>query len=310
MPIRATWLVAGAGLALAAPGATAGPSVPATSHLIFTSNRDGDAHAYATDPAGRRLAALTVGTRDDSLFVVSRDGRHIAFRRSERRGFGVYVADGGGRHLARVGQGDPVGWSPNGSLLAFFFIGGSVVEPTGISVVGADGTGARKLVGGEGSYTEFDGWSPDGQELAYTVEAVDPSTGDIDTELRTVDLAGTEKVLSSQLGETWFSAAWAPSGHRLAYRRFADGGSQVAVVDADTGATSVVAKGSDAFGPPVWSPDGTKLLYSRGDAGANSLEVADLGTGATTQLVRTAYVDYEPTPAWAWSPAGDRVVWS
>jgi hypothetical protein len=75
-----------------------------------------------TDPAGRRFAALTVDSEDERDFVASRDGRHLAFRRT--RSGAVYVADGAGRHLRKVGEGFPVGWSPDGSLLAFFTQGG------------------------------------------------------------------------------------------------------------------------------------------------------------------------------------------
>lgn len=295
-----------AGAALAAPGAAA-PSQPTAaqaSHLLFASNRDGDGDAYATDPAGRRYAALTVDSEDERNFVPSQDGRHLAFRRT--RSGAVYVADGAGRHLRNVGEGFPVGWSPDGSRLAFLSQEGA--EASGIRVVNADGTGVRTLVDDGGSFTEFEGWSADGQELAFTIEAVDPETGDINSELRTVDLAGSQRLLHSHLGETWYSATWSPSSHELAYRRF-EPVSQIAVVDADSGTTSVAAT-ADGLGGPVWSPDGTKLLFSRGDgAGHYSLAVTELASGITSQLVSTGPIAYEQSASYSWSPAGNRVVW-
>jgi Tol biopolymer transport system component len=306
--MRTTTALVGLAFALLAPGATAHRDA-VESHLIFASNRDGATHAYAIDPYGRRFAALTVGRQEDRELVVSRDGRHIAFRRTEHGHDLIYVADGAGRHLARVGEGDPAGWSPDGSRLAFFSRGGSSREPMGLAVVDGNGKAKQTLVGGGGSFTEFEGWAPDGHELAYTIEAVQPATGDTATELRTVDLSGTQRLLWSQTGEIWYSASWAPDGRRLAYRRFANGQSEIAVADADSGSTTVVASG-DSFGPPVWSPDGTKLLYSRTGAATGSLDVVDLAAGTDSKLTSTAAIEYEPTAAWAWSPAGDRILWS
>ncbi len=277
------------------------PSAVQASHLLFASNRDGDGDAYATDPAGRRYAALTVDSDDERNFVPSHDGRHLAFRRT--RSGAVYVSDGAGHHVHKVGDGFPVGWSPDGSRLAFFSQEGA--EASGIRVVNADGTGARTLVDAGGSFTEFEGWSADGQELAFTLEAVDPDNGDPYSELRTVELAGSQRLLHSDFGETWYSATWSPSSHKLAFR--AD--FQIVVVDADSGAAKVVAN-AEFLGGPVWSPDGTKLLFSRGHgAGQNSLAVTDLAGGTTSQLVATVPIEYEQVASYSWSPAGDRVAW-
>lgn len=301
-------LALAAGIVLVAPSASARPAA-APSHLIFASNRDGDTDVYATDPGGRRLAALTVDSRNEADVVASPDGRHIAFRRDARHDSFTYVTDGAGRHLARVGEGFPAGWSPDGSRLAFFSGGGPSAEASGLSVADADGTGVKRLLTNDGTLTQFEGWSADGNELAFTMEVVEPATGDIASELRTVDLSGTQRLLWSQLGEAWLSASWSPHGHQLAYRRVTGGEWQIAVVDADSGTTSVVARGKE-LGPPVWSPDGTKLLYSRTDGPSGTLDVADLASGAISTLASTAAVPFEATAAWAWSPTGNRVLWS
>lgn len=203
-----------------------------------------------------------------------------------------------------MGEGFPLGWSPDGSLLAFL----EGAEPGVIRVANADGTSARTLVDGGGSFTEFEGWSADGYELAFSLEVIDPDTGESRSELRAVDLAGAQRLLYSQVGETSFSATWSPSSHELAYRRLGQD-SGIAVVDTDSGATKVVAN-AEFPGGPVWSPDSTKLLFSRGDgAGHNSLAVTELAGSTTSQLVSTGLIAYEQVASYSWSPAGDRVAW-
>lgn len=294
-----------AGVAPTAPSEMAQPRSGA-SRVIFASNRDGDTDGYAIGATGRRLAALTADSQEERDFVVSRDGRHLAFRRTQHGNSILYVADAAGRHQTKVVEGVPAGWSPDGTLLAFFVFGGASGEANGIAVVQADGKGVRTLVRPGGAFTEFEGWSADGRELAFTHEVVDPNTGDPSSELRTVDLAGAQRLVYAQLGEMWFSASWSPNGRKLAYRRFAHNEAEIAVFDPDSGTTTNVAGG----GAPVWSPDGSKLLYSsRAEGDHGSLTVTDLASGRSAQLVRTAAIPYDRKASYAWSPSGNRVAW-
>ena len=279
---------------------------PPPSHLLFTSNRDGDSDVYAIDPAGRRLAALTVNKREDVNLVVSSDGRHVAYRRD-----GLYVADGAGRHAKKVdGLGSPAGWSPDGSRLAFW----TGPEGAELDVVSADG--ARRQVvanaGEGGTFPEFEGWSRGGSELAYTRYSFDPATGDTRSELLVAPIGGPAQVLTSAPGEALFSAAWSPTANVLAYHRLdeAQQQSQLAVTDLESGATAVLATGSS--GPPVWSPDGSRLVYSTPGPLSlqGTLKMTDLRNQTTVGLATADGLGPDADPVYVWSPSGLRVAFT
>jgi Tol biopolymer transport system component len=293
-------------VALAAASEPGGGETAArtTSHLLFVGNRDGDDDLYAIDPAGRKLAALTVNRVDDAGAVVSRDGRHLAFRRSERHNTYLYVSDGAGKNVRRVAEGVPLGWTPGASRLAFLPGGGRSGEPVRIAVVGADGTGVQLIPGApDGAIVEFGGWSSDGRTLAYTRQSVDPATGDLDTELVVADPATIEHALDSVPGDALLAPAWSPTTRLLAYKRIdpVSRTSQLVVADPDAGTKRVVTA---ATGPPRWSPEGLRLLYSDSDV----LKIVDLiHSGKITELARAPGLEVSERPVYAWSPDGLRV---
>ena len=141
---------------------TAGRSA---SHVLFASNRT--ATATRTRPTGG-----TPLRRPDRRLGGRAELRRIARRPSPRLSpqpqRAVYVADGAGRHLRKVGEGFRRLVSRRVAARLLTLEG---AEAAGLRVVNADGTGARTLVAGGGSFTEFEGWSADGQELAFTLEA-------------------------------------------------------------------------------------------------------------------------------------------
>jgi WD40-like Beta Propeller Repeat len=272
------------------------------SHLLFVSNRDGDGDVYAVGAGGHPLAALT-READDEHSLVSRDGRRLAFTR-ERDGPIVYTSDGAGRHVRRVGSGEPLAWSTGNARLAY--------DAGGIVVVNANGTHRLRLTKDRDSNpptTTFEDWSPDGRQLLFS-RRVGSDVVSHD-ELYVVDV--TQSTPKPRLLASWTgisSASWSPAGKAIAVRYYDDSSNReaVAVVDPDSGRTRVLAS-ADRFSDPKWSPDGRRLLLSLGQSYSATpvtpLEAVDIEAGTSTVLAHVKGID-----TFAWSPDGRAVAFT
>ena len=136
---------------------------PGTASLdVWTANPDG---------SGRRR--LTSARGSDVPLAWSRDGKRILFS-TEREAVGtrngvtaLYVMNAGGKRQHRVARAVEGDFSPTGSSVAYVTLRG------GLYVVGADGRGARRVVGGTGLGSPR--WSPNGRWIAFTVTANEPA---------------------------------------------------------------------------------------------------------------------------------------
>jgi hypothetical protein len=96
-------------------------------------------------PDGRKIAYVDgMGDWGNGLRVMNADGSHVRV-----------LLDSDGKLSDGIGS-HSLAWSPDGSRLAFN-------GPGGIWVIGADGSGLRKLIPGGGNPS----WSPDGSSIAY-----------------------------------------------------------------------------------------------------------------------------------------------
>jgi len=139
---------------------------------------------FTVDRSGRHVRPLT-SDRIDLSADWSPDGRTIAFSRlaSAERPLAeatLYLADADGTHVRQLG-GTPVrgvspSWSPDGSRLAFVSFAdandprceAASCPPSGeLYVVGADGSGPRRLTGSRAD-DEHPSWSPDGRRIAFS----------------------------------------------------------------------------------------------------------------------------------------------
>jgi dipeptidyl aminopeptidase/acylaminoacyl peptidase len=99
-------------------------------------------------------------------------------------------------------------------------------------------------------------WSPGGSRLAFSVD-----TGE-DVEIHTVRPDGSGlRLLVSGPGRR-HDLAWSPDGSRIAFRELIPGlGSELRVVDVETGDVRVVVGRALRPGRPTWAADGTVLAY-------------------------------------------------
>ena len=198
-------------LAAAATGATNGTL------LAFTSLRAGNAALYVSNRDGRgahRLTPAGVGAYQGDV-AWAPDGSRVVFTCGN---FELCVASSDGSGAARLTKSTwPEGWSydfepawsPDGTEIVFSRARGG--RSSGLWVVGADGTGLRRLVdkaGNEGSPE----WSPDGLRIVYTA---DGGTGN---DLYVVDRDGTN-VQRLRAGGPSNRPDWSPDGATIAYAR-------------------------------------------------------------------------------------------
>ncbi len=135
-----------------------------------------------------------------------------------------------------------------------------------------------------------------------------------------IDLAGgaTRRLTELQLPETASQPAISPDGTQVAFnreRRVVDPqtgaaqitGSEVWVVDRETGELERVAAGYPFARAAAWSPDGQTLAIEVAEAGRawydHDIALIDLRTGASRALINTPQWEGGP----AWSPDGTRI---
>jgi len=182
-------------------------------------------------------------------------------------------------HLQRVGGTNPINltadseaedtepaFSPDGSQIAFR----SGRDGGGIFLMGATGESVRRLT--DAGYSPA--WSPDGTEIVYSTEAIQPfypygraGFG----ELWAVKVASGEKRRLTSAPRDAVQPNWSPHGHRIAFWGLRPGGQRdLWTVARSGGEASVVSVTDDADldWNAVWAPDGRSLYFASDRGGA------------------------------------------
>jgi dipeptidyl aminopeptidase/acylaminoacyl peptidase len=259
---------------------------PDGSQLAFTSNRDGDTKQLYVLPVGggepRRLTHLK---EDVTQAAWSPDGSTVAFVSRVRDA--AYEEEDDKRRAPRrftrlQYKLEHVGWTGD--------------RPAHLFTVRADGRGEPVQITAGDAQDASPAWSPNGRTLAF-VSARQP---DWDTELVTdvylVAAGGGEPQRLTQGGGTVDLPSWSPQGDRIAVLRYPGvfddpKHTQVAVVDAVTGAVTLLTEGLDRncgtypnLREPIW--DGGDLVFIAEDHGNVHLyRVAADGSGKLELMV-------------------------
>ncbi|MDP9258610.1 MAG: hypothetical protein M3Q31_18965 [Actinomycetota bacterium] len=257
---------------------------------------------WAVNPDGSNLHRLTQSGPDVSAPAWSADGMRLAYTSAPFSGGNcgfctttVVIAGPDGRQQSTIpgtiagqaSQDSSPSWAPSGTLLVV-----SVCCSGEFDVVGADGTGRRRLAPGPaGDFVALGVWSPDGATIAY------PGRDGI--ELIAPDGSGQRLLLATVGDQVATALAWSHDGKLLAYSAV-DG---VHVLPADGSAPPRLLVSARSPASLSFSPDDSQLVYAAprrepGAAAQSDLFVISLQGGPAHALAASPYDDTAP----AWQP--------
>ncbi len=184
-------------------------------HIVFSSNRDGDYEIYVMNIVGADLQQLTHNGAHDVNPVWSPDGSQIAFQSYRDGQAEVYVMDANGLNEQRLTahgsyDGEPT-WSPDGSQIAF------TSARTGtpyIYVMNSDGTAVTRL---SNQPSVYPAWSPDGSQIAYSGD----QDGDGWLELWLMNADGSNQHIlydpPFHVEQDAWARGWSPDGREITF---------------------------------------------------------------------------------------------
>lgn len=144
-------------------------------------------------------------------------------------------------------------------------------------------------------------WRPDGKVLAYVYNNRDGATGVPQVFSYTV-ATGKAKPIS---GPGYLHPSWSPDGKYLAVTKTASYGTDVAIINASTGAEVALLTNDGLSWAPVWSPAGDQVAFLHVDGQVVDLRMVQL-TGAygdwkpgdVVDLTQDAGLDSISRPDW------------
>ena len=235
----------------------------AVARLVWASLVDGKISLSTIHPVYGSTLARVYGP------AISRDGRFIAFTWND-----VWLHDlvsGEERHLAAQPPSDqrlePAIVSPDGKLIAYVAYSPAPPGTAELWLIGADGSGRRRLLGGYGRILT-PAWSPDGKQILASVWNTDKHN------LSTAFVSVSDGS-SSRLG-AMASPRLSPDRRYIAFVRrpgspetdFERGDRGVSIPAGDIyihsmeqGTDLPLVENFGAAATPVWAPDGKSLLF-------------------------------------------------
>ena len=246
--------------------------------VVFTSERFGSADIFRVRPDGLGLERLTDDPAFDDQAALSPDGGQLAFVSTRARGStDIHILDlasGEVRNLTDAAGGDfRPSWSPDGRLLAFSSDRGGGfpkaagrwehVHPASVYVVGADGTGLRKI-SAAGQLGGSPKWSADGRRVVfYEVDVADtfnarwlPLQANVHSRIVSVDIASGART-EHAAGRGLKLSPQFVGPDRVGYLLKSGPTAKLMFSPGESGSAGDI-------GNPAWSADGRRVVYQQG----------------------------------------------
>lgn len=264
---------------------------------------------------GTREVTLVKHAANDLNPVWTPDGNHVLFFSDRTGRMGLWAlkvaADGavGSAQLVKsdIGQGIPLGFSPEGSFYYGVGIGGrniymATLEPATASLLSQPVPAAETYMGANSAPE----WSPDGKSLAYISQRSREQSVVVIRNLQTG--AQREFTPDIKLRQTLPQRRlrWSPDGSTLlAFGGRRKGGERgIYLIDVETGAVSFEFEGPAKYAE--WSPDGKGFFYRGAGPEKDLLFYRSLETGRIREIHRVRPPDH--LGAFIVSPDGRQIV--
>lgn len=212
---------------------------PGARHLAYTGYHEGYPDVYVIDvPTGARQRVVKApGTNSGA--AISPDGGRMALTMSKDGNPEIYITGlrgGMAKRLTRTrGVESSPTWSPNGSELIYSSDTGGSPQ---LYRIGAGG-GAGSMISTGFGYCTDPSWSPDGKKVAFTVR----SGGGFSVAVMELGGGGARVVASGQ------NPVWGRNSRHLIYST----GSNLNLLDVQTGRTTTIVTGLGKVSEPTWS---------------------------------------------------------
>ncbi|MBI2330903.1 MAG: PD40 domain-containing protein [Chloroflexi bacterium] len=276
---------------------------PATGHIIFSSNRDGQegqTDLYMTTPDGLEIARLTTDALVDegSAPRLSPDGTRVAFSSTVGDNTDIYILDIASGSITRVTDAQEKdsapSWSPNGQQFAFESFRDGNLE---IYVANADGSNPTRLTNDPAGDSN-PVWSPVSNDIVF----VSNRFGNSDLFLLSPN--GAVSTLTTNPAPDNIPA-WSPNGNFIAFQSFTGDLSNICIIGRDGLNQVCITPNLAMYGMPVWAQDGQRIATNFFMNGTYGIHVFNIIDGSIVQLTQS---DVEPRGVPAWSPDELRLV--